>query len=80
MNKIISPVFKSHGQSFLSEDLDITKSLVALKNLEDNHLNEFEEHEYSLAKNILKSISENFSLPFPVQIMKSLKFQNMMIL
>lgn len=66
MNKIISPVFKSHGQSFLSEDLDITKSLVALKNLEDNHLNEFEEHEYSLAKNILKSISENFSLPFPI--------------
>lgn len=67
MNKFISPIYKSHGQSFISEKLEIDRELKLLLKLDkDTILNNFDSCDFKIALNIIENLKKNLKLPFPI--------------
>jgi radical SAM protein with 4Fe4S-binding SPASM domain len=67
INKIISPVYKSHGQKFVSDNLNLDSELKLLSGIDEQIISKnLENEDLKIAKKIIQNLSKNLELPFPI--------------
>ena len=67
MNKAISPIYTSHGQSFISNDIDINEELKLIKSFNfDQIKSNLKTEDLDISKKIFDSIKNDTNLPFPI--------------
>lgn len=77
-NKAISPIFKSHGQNFISDDIDIAKEIELIIKIQPEQIKKiFSLEDSKIAENIISSIKKKSLLPFPISNHEKFKIKRL---